>query len=78
MMNYFVPLLKLLMALAETDSYNISDDIYTRNGVLTIIKDISDHERMMMVGENELTEIEAEPLERSRRSFYRLKLVRKG
>ena len=68
----------LLMALAETDSYNISDDIYTRNGVLTIIKDISDHERMMMVGENELTEIEAELLERSRRSFYRLKLVKKG
>ena len=77
-MNYFVPLLIVFMALAETDCYNISDDIYTRNGVLTIIKDISDHERMMMVGENELTEIEAELLERSRRSFYRLKLVRKG
>ena len=77
-MNYFVPLLMVFMALAETDSYNISDDIYTRNGVLTIIKDISDHERMMMVGENELTEIEAELLERSRRSFYRLKLVKIG
>ena len=63
---------------ASTFVFNISDDIYTRNGVLTIIKDISDHERMMMVGENELTEIEAELLERSRRSFYRLKLVRKG
>ena len=61
----------VLMLLTEAESFNVSDDVYTRNGVVTFIKDLSDHERMMMVGENELTEMEAEILERTRRSFYR-------